>query len=219
MKNLKKGIFYFLAGAVIGAVPAWLLAKKKYERIANNAIAEVKETYAKRREQDILAEKARTKPPLEELVKKVHEEVDTDTDESDLEEMKEIIETNGYAEDGTYNGYERPTLEERLDATPYVISPEMFGEVYGPGNTHTMTYYSNGVLVDDASGMVEDIEAMIGMDALNHFGDYERDIVHVRNDRYMMDIEVCLDSGTYEDVGGINEKPYNPEDDFDEVDE
>ena len=64
MKNLKKGIFYFLAGAVIGAVPAWLLAKKKYERIANNAIAEVKETYAKRREQDILAEKARTKPPL-----------------------------------------------------------------------------------------------------------------------------------------------------------
>ena len=82
-----------------------------------------------------------------------------------------------------------------------------------------MTYYSNGVLVDDASGMVEDIEAMVSMDALNHFGDYERDIVHVRNDRYMMDIEVCRDPGTYEDVGGINEKPYNPEDDFDEVDE
>lgn len=214
---MKKGIFYFLAGVVVGAIPAWLLAKKKYERIADNAIAEVKEAYAKRREQDILAEKARTKPPLEELVQKVREEVDTD--EADLEEMQEIIETNGYAADGTYNGHERPTLEERLNAIPYVISPEMFGEVYGPGNTCTMTYYSNGVLVDDASGMVEDIEAMIGMDALNHFGDYERDIVHVRNDRYMMDIEVCRDPGTYEDVGGINEKPYNPEDDFDEVDE
>ena len=199
---MKKGIFYFLAGMVIGAVPAWLLAKKKYERIADNAIAEVKEAYAKRREQDM---------------QKVREEVDTD--ETDLEEMQEIIETNGYAADGTYNGHERPTLEERLDAIPYVISPEMFGEVYGPGNTCTMTYYTNGVLVDDASGMVEDIEAMIGMDALNHFGDYERDIVHVRNDRYMMDIEVCRDPGTYEDVGGINEKPYNPEDDFDEVDE
>lgn len=214
---MKKGIFYFLAGAVIGAVPAWLLAKKKYERIADNAIAEVKEAYAKRREQDILAEKARTKPPLEELVQKVREEVDTD--EADLEEAQEIIETNGYAADGTYNGYERPTLEERLNATPYIISPEMFGEVYGPGNTCTMTYYSNGVLVDDSSGMVEDIEAMIGMDALNHFGDYERDIVHVRNDRYTMDIEVCRDLGAYDDVGGINEKPYNPEDDFDEVDE
>ena len=47
---MKKGIFYFLAGMVIGAVPAWLLAKKKYERIADNAIAEVKEAYAKRRE-------------------------------------------------------------------------------------------------------------------------------------------------------------------------
>lgn len=214
---MKNEIFYFLAGAAIGAVPAWLLAKKKYERIANNAIEEVKETYAKRREQDILAEKARTKPPLEELVQKVREEVDTD--EADLEEAQEIIETNGYAADGTYNGYKRSTLEERLNATPYIISPEMFGEVYGPGNTCTMTYYSNGVLVDDSSGMVEDIEAMIGMDALNHFGDYERDIVHVRNDRYMRDIEVCRDLGTYEDVGGINEKPYNPEDDFDEVDE
>lgn len=214
---MKKGVLYFLAGMAIGAVPAWLLAKKKYERIANNAIEEVKETYAKRREQDILAEKARTKPPLEELVQKVREEVDAD--EEDLKEAQEIIETNGYAADGTYNGYERPTLEERLNATPYIISPEMFGEVYGPGNTCTMTYYSNGVLVDDSSGMVEDIEAMIGMDALNHFGDYERDIVHVRNDRYMIDIEVCRDLGTYDDVGGINEKPYNPEDDFDEVDE
>ena len=136
---MKKGIFYFLAGAVIGAVPAWLFAKKKYERIADNAIAEVKEAYAKRREQDILAEKARTKPPLEELVQKVREEVDTD--EADLEEMQEIIETNGYAADGTYNGHERPTLEERLDAIPYVISPEMFGEVYGPGNTCTVSLW------------------------------------------------------------------------------
>ena len=41
----------------------------------------------------------------------------------------------------------------------------------------------------------------------------------MRNDRYVMDIEVCRDPGTYEDVGGVNEKPYDPKDDFDEVDE
>lgn len=216
MRSLNKNILCLVAGAVLGAVPAWYFTKKKYCRVMKEAIEDVKDTYHKRRIQDMLADKDQSKPPLEDLVKKFREEVEAE--EEDLEEAKNIIEENGYSENGTYSGFDRPPLEDRLNAVPYVISPEMFGEVYGAGNTRTLTYYSNGVLVDDIDGMVEDIETTIGFDALQHFGEYEQNIVHVRNDRYMTDIEVCYDPGTYDDVGGINEPSYNPEDDFDEVD-
>lgn len=213
---MKKGLMYFVIGAVVGAVPAWYFTKKAYERIANEAIQDVKDMYQRRREQDILAEKARTKPPLEEMAQKIRDEVEKE--DEDYEIAQSILEDCGYTTNGEFKGFERPSVEERLASVPYVISPEMFGEAYGAGNIYTMTYYAkNGVLVDDTSGMVEDIETTVGYDALRRFGEYEKNIIHVRNDRYLKDIEVCYDPNAYDGVEGT--PLYNPEDDFDDEDE
>ena len=46
----------------------------------------------------------------------------------------------------------------------------------------------------------------IGLDSLNHFGEYEEDVLYVRNERLRTDYEVLMDPRTYPQV--LEERPY-----------
>ena len=59
---------------------------------------------------------------------------------------------------------------------PYVISPDEFSE-NNEYETESLTYYSDGVLTDEYDNPIEDIERLVGSDALTHFGEYEDDSV------------------------------------------
>lgn len=82
------------------------------------------------------------------------------------------------------------------DKKPYVIPPEEYGEIY-EYDTRNLTYYDNGVLTDEDDNVIDDVENLIGEDALNHFGDYEEDSVHVRNDRLKVDYEILRDGTNF----------------------
>ena len=56
----------------------------------------------------------------------------------------------------------------------------------------------------DDWGIEKDIEETIGEDALDHFGDYAEEVVHVRNEREELDYEVTLDPRRYVDVNPNN---------------
>lgn len=81
------------------------------------------------------------------------------------------------------------------DDAPYVISPEEFGEEY---DTINLTYYANNILTDDKNEKIDDVFSVIG-DALNHFGDYEDDAVHVRDDIKRVDYEILKDINEWEE--------------------
>ena len=89
-----------------------------------------------------------------------------------------------------------------------VIDPEEFGdeEDYDQVN---LTYYADGVLTDDFDNPIEDVEAMVGDYALNSFGDFEPDAVHVRNDATKTYYEILRDERNFADLkrnqwGGTN---------------
>lgn len=82
---------------------------------------------------------------------------------------------------------------------PYVIPPEDFGEK-DDYSTESLVYFKDGVLADDMDHRIEDVEAMVGVESLNHFGEYEDDSVFVRNDRLKIDFEILLDERVYADV-------------------
>ena len=48
MSETVKRIFIFIAGAGLGAIATWQFLKNKYEQIANEEIASVKEAYNKK---------------------------------------------------------------------------------------------------------------------------------------------------------------------------
>lgn len=109
--------------------------------------------------------------------------------------VEEILKNQGYS-----------AQEKALD-TPYVISPEEFGEKEDY-ETISLTYYADGVLTDDNDEKMEDYEETIGKDSLDHFGEYEDDSVFVRNDKLRCDFEILSDLRTYSEV--LKLKPRLP---------
>ena len=86
---------------------------------------------------------------------------------------------------------------------PYVIRPEEFDELVGY-KAITLKYFVDGTLIyDDNDEPVDDVEDVIGIDALDCFG--EDDAVYVRDDERKIDYEVLLDMRTYADY--INSSP------------
>lgn len=73
---------------------------------------------------------------------------------------------------------------------PYVIDPAELGEGYdGECDIVELTYYADGILADEIDDAIseDDIEALIGLESLEHFGEYEEDSVAVRNERLHID--------------------------------
>lgn len=140
---------------------------------------------------------------VEATVKEEVEEYVSDGDEEDMDEYYDILESQGYVE--TAKPEETESRKE-----PYVISPDEFQEDIGY-TAITFYYFADGVLTDENQEIVEDVENSIGYDSLNHFGDYEEDSVHVRNERLRCEYEVLLDQRTYEEVAKTKPHPVEVE--------
>lgn len=191
-------VLYFgiMAGAAaIAAVATWVYAKDKFAKQASDDISEMKAYYKKKYEDDLEAvsepkgwtcEPNKEEQPKTEAQKKA----------ADLKTYRKMARDKYKAE------------HETEDGNPHVITPEEFGE-----NTHydriTLTYYADHVLADENDEIIRDVEETIGFGSLNHFGEYEADIVYVQNDILKCYYEITRDLRKYEDVAG--ELPYRPE--------
>ena len=185
-------VVLFVAGAVIGSVATWKFVKTKYEQIANEEIESVREFY-------------RTKEMGEKLTEGFKNGID-----SVDEEVKEKASQAATMIRDTYENYasayrseeeeEKEEEEDRMEDKPYVISPEEFGEA--GYEQISFTYYADGVLTDeqDYEMTEEEIEESVGLDAVNHFGEFEDDSVFVRNDRLQIDYEILKDLRNYSEV-------------------
>ena len=72
-------------------------------------------------------------------------------------------------------------------------------------------------MADDNDELVDDVEETVGSDSLNHFGEYEYDLVFVRNDRLKCDYEILLSLRKYSEANERKFKqqsqPYRIEED------
>lgn len=184
MNNVFKNIVVFAIGAAVGSIATWKLLKTTYEQITREEIASVKEAFSKR-EKD-----------LNDQIDEAHE-IMKDNDEKEEEVVTGI---HNHMKDHEYVDYSSMFKgnKKEIDDRPYVISPDEFGESdYIQVN---LTYYADGVLVDEDDELVEDVEGTVGFESLNHFGEYEDDAVHVKNDRLAAEYEILLDQRKYSDV-------------------
>ncbi len=187
----------FIIGAASGATVAWYLLKDKYETLAQEEIDSVKEVFA-RREQEMKDETV--KRNVAEGIK------DSDRTKPDLKEYAEQLKKNGYTRYSDLSADDGGVSDKQTK--PYVIPPEQFGD----NEEHeqiSLTYYADGVLADENDEVIEDVEDAVGIDSLNHFGEYEDDSVFVRNDARKCDYEILLDQRTYSEVA--EEMPHRME--------
>ena len=184
-------VFVFVLGAATGSLVTWKLLEKKYEKIIDKEIDAVIEHYRDKAEREV--EEHTTNPFAE-----------TDQENMTFEELEPldtgVIDYVNKVEELGYDGKKEVVILEPTNEyiAPYVISPDEFGEAYD-FDTLYFTYYADGVLTDDTGEIIDDIEHIIG-DALNHFGEYDDNAVHVRNENDGVDIEIVKEEKTFEEL-------------------
>lgn len=200
MNSTLKGVLIFVLGAAAGSLATWKLIEKKYKDIAQEEIDSVKDTFSKMKKNEY-PDKLEDYPDFEEF---------DDSDDSDDEEPKseqkidrnnkpDIVEYAKILSETGYTNYaerqdkkEKKGVEPVEDERPYVISPDEFGEKDGYENV-TLTYYADGVLTDYFDNVISNIDEVVGLDSLDHFGEYEDDAVFVRNEKMETDYEILRD--------------------------
>lgn len=190
MNYTLSNVFIFATGIAIGSAVTWKIMKDRYEQLVREDKESMKEYYERK-------------------YGVVKEDISTDEPEADdtqiaIDDYTSELNKNGYT---NYSNAESKGVDyvER----PYVISPDEFGESHGY-QQRSLIYFNDKVLTDDDYELVEDVDGVVGLDSLNHFGEYEEDSVFVRNDRLEADYEILLDSRNYSDV--VNKKPHPSED-------
>ena len=180
MNKTITGVLTFVAGSAIGAAVTGVLLKKKYEKIAEEEIAEMREYYANE---------------LEEAKSSIAE-----ANEQEQAAYDQYVKECGYlgGKAVAANNEEKGVLTTK---GPYVIDPEHLGD--DDYEIECLTWYADGVLADDMNNVVEDVEGTVGADYFTHFGEYEDEAVHIRNDRLKTDYEILLDVRKYSDVSQL----------------
>lgn len=213
MNNKVFGTILFTAGAVIGSLVTWKVIKTKYEDIAQEEIDSVKEEYTRLM--------VSMKKKLNDSATYKDDNNEDDRSEKDTDNIDDSIMTNyneivksyrsSDEEEDDQNEKEGEEKEEDNDGVsymeaPYVISPDDFGSVPGY-NVEPLDYFADGILAD-GWGVELDIAETIGEDAINHFGDYDDDVVYVRNEQTKLEYEVTRDPRTYAEAVRTNPNPY-----------
>lgn len=184
-------VLWFTAGAVIGAAVTGNYFKTKYERISQEEIESVKRAFSVPQQSE----------PTEGDTESVDE---SDPTPEEIINYNSIISAQGYSERAIPVDSERKEVEGV--PRPYVISPVEFDTI-DDYEVFTLIYYADGVLADETGNVIEDVEGMVGRDSLNHFGEYEDDSVHVRNDAQQCDFEILRDLDKYSDVWHSGPRP------------
>lgn len=174
-KAILSNVGMFVAGVAIGSLATWKLVKTKYEQIAQEEIDSVKEAFSKR------GDKASEK--------------EIDEDDSETESLEDIIDESCYKTESTDKEEKK---EMNNSDRPYVITPEEFGD--SDYAIISLTYYTDGTVTNEKNKIVANVDELIGLDSLDHFGEYEDDSVFVRNDALQIDFEILKDWRDYSEV-------------------
>ena len=180
----------FVAGAAVGSVVTWKLLKSKYEQIAQEEIESVKEVYSKKN----------TPPSIDECVDEIIRQSDAKPSVLEYAAKIEELKYGGEVARGEKKTEENEGKEDdSMKEEPYVISFEDFED--GDYEKETLTYFADGVLTDWYKEIIDNIEEVVGLDALTNFDEYaDGDTVYVRNDYQYTDYEIQRDYRNYSEV-------------------
>lgn len=196
MNQKLNNILLFAAGAAVGSLVTWRYFKSKYEVVEDKIEEETEEAEGKYKEENLGGLESKLnykKPPLKEYVKMVED--NGYVPKTHMEEVEEEIANGEWGDKDVYE--------------PYIIRPEEYGELHAY-ETLSLNYYADGVLTDELDNPIEDVESLVPADFADHFGEYEDDVVHVRNDNLECDYEILRDLRKFTDV--VGEYPYPTED-------
>ena len=194
-----KKALIFIGGAVTGSLVSWYFTKKKYETLAENEIAKMREGYRKKNKE--LADRARVKPNISEVV---NDRLTIHKEDVDLAEKEENLIAK-YAEES------EPTGEENISPNDDIIEFIDDGEFASMNGYEkvNLVLYEDDVLANEISDDIVLVEDTVGQQAIDDFKHYNPEAFYVRNNQLMTEYEITRDHRTYEEVTGIPIREYD----------
>lgn len=179
MSNNAKIITAFIFGVAVGAAIAFRYTVKRM----NNEYEEIfdEESYDTENDDSVVT-----------ITEDKRTAADQAKNKCDITEYASKLREESYITDNSDEPEDIKTID-----TPYIISPDEFGEC--GYETISLTYYSDNVLVDENDEIVDDKNDTVGKDFESHFGEFESDSVYIRNDRRKCDYEILRDYGSFND--------------------
>ena len=185
-KDLLNKLLIFAAGSVIGSAVTFVVMKRKYESY------EWEEEYIEEQEEE----------PQEKEEEPVEEKAGKLLNEGFREGLKSVKRENMVQYNKILNDNEYSSGEEKREAKdvekPYMITVDEYAEL-DDYNTESLYYFEDGVLTDESENIIDDVEDIVGEEALAKFDEEEVDSVYVRNDARKTDYEILRDMGNYYD--------------------
>lgn len=209
--NEIKNVLIFAAGAIVGGIVTWRIAKRTYAKIAQDEINlykknledkfdnYVKETSAKKSES-----KDEVKEEKEPLVEPdddgLNYEVISDEDEDEDDACPEPRYIyNSYLDELEYINSKAGKDKAGTSDAPYIINEADIGD-RPEYDLIGLTFYADHILTDDANLPIKDIDEIVGPEALRCFLNEQVNCVYVRNERLGCDFEILRDLKRYADV-------------------
>lgn len=174
-------VLWFAAGAALGAAATNYFFKTKYERLYQEDVESVKRAFS-----------------MPQQSEPVEGDTEAASTPEEVQTYHEIINKQGYSTTSDISD-DSSGKEVKGVSKPYVIPPADF-DTEDDYDVISLTYYADGVLTDEQNNPIEDVDKLVGRDSLTHFGEYEEDAVHVRNDEMRCDFEILRDLSNYSDV-------------------
>ena len=196
--NVKKILtigFSFVAGGVIGFVIGKAVTNAKCDKIIE---AIDKEYYGETKEE--AAEET------EEVVEEETEQQKGVRRQRTLAKEMDVRSNSHY--DNILSQYKAEHPKEEIDDStppdegPYIIPPYEIGVMDGFDVLEFTYYEGDDVLLTNLGEVLsmEDRDKMVGEEALNSFGEYEDEAVHIRNIALKTDYEILYDAGRWIDT-------------------
>lgn len=172
MNNKMINVLMFIAGVITGS----MMTKRIVESSGLNETGHTSEENED--VSNVMADPLQEKPDLSDYISQIRE--NGYVSYSDMYPKKENKEVTTQSE------------------VHHIISPESFGE-FANYEQVSLKYYADNVLTDENNEIIENVDDIIGIDSLNHFGEYEDDSVFVRNIELKCDYEILKCNAPYSD--------------------
>lgn len=187
-------------GFVSGAAVMARYLKAKYEKILQEEIDSVKEVLFS--EEFVSSLTAGEEEPEKDIQNNPVEGTPGPRGESPYTEYLKRYSTN---DDGTkvINNFKNRggrVMDELSFITP--ITPDEYG-VYATYEQVSLTYFNDGVLVDDMDNVINDVYGTLGSNFEDRFGENDDpDVIYIRNDNTRCEYEITRDPRSFKEVVG-----------------
>lgn len=192
-KTAIAAVLGILGGAGIGAGVTYILFKKRFDADLDEAVNEVKTFYAYRNQIN--------KKPTEDSEESSNDRaVESDSNPVEQDSIFDFEMDSHATNYSTTSVFPEEPKELKTNDDIYVIDEDTYyGAIADGADPTEYMYYADHILADENSDVIDNIESLVGREALTYFGNEGVDSVYVHNKRLNMYIEILRSERLYKE--------------------